>query len=95
MFENSCIQVKVGEANNTINTGRNNKRYKMGITGSLPIVGATDTTTPREYIASVLDEDKTTEIYNQLIIWLPTTAGVIISTYVVYKVISLCINRKR
>ena len=67
----------------------------MGITGSMPIVGATDTTTPREDNASVLDEVKTTEIYNQLSIWLPITAAVVITTYFLYKGISLCINRNR
>ena len=67
----------------------------MGTTVSMPMVGAVGTTTPREDPASLLDEDKMTEIYNQLIIWLPITAGVIITTYVVYKVISLCTNRRR
>ena len=61
----------------------------------MPIVGATDTTTPREDNASVLDELKMKEIYNQLSIWLPTTVAVIITTYVLYKGISLCINRNR
>ena len=67
----------------------------MGFTVSMPLVGAVDITASNEGITSIPYENKTTEIYKELIVWLPITAGVIITTYVVYNVISLCTNRKR